>query len=192
MFQKGLQTIAWKAEDADTRSAVVHAAVPSRRRDGLARRCAPDLSDTIFVWDTTPSPTAATCCASAPLTAPANAADRALIGERESDPIDVDNTPPTITTEVTRQGGASRLVVRVRDASSPILKLEYSTGRRRRGRLVYPADGLADSPEERYEIPLAGRRGRRADHVAGDGCVAERHVLRHAAGRLRASLRTRG
>ena len=84
-----------------------------------------------------------------------NAADRALTGERESDPIDVDNTPPAITTEVVRQAGAaSRLVVRVRDAQSPIQKLEYSLS----GgpwQLVYPADGLADSPDERYEIPLA-------------------------------------
>ena len=44
--------------------------------------------------------------------------------------------------------------MRVRDTQSPILKLEYSLA----GgpwQLVYPADGLADSPEERYEIPLA-------------------------------------
>jgi hypothetical protein len=48
----------------------------------------------------------------------------------------------------------ARLVVRVRDAQNPIQKVEYSLG----GgpwQLVFPADGLADSPEERYEIPLA-------------------------------------
>ena len=51
-------------------------------------------------------------------------------------------------------GAGSRLIVRVRDAQNPILKVEYSLG----GgpwQLVFPADGLADSPEERYEIPLA-------------------------------------
>ncbi len=40
------------------------------------------------------------------------------------------------------------------DAQSPIQKVEYSLG----GgpwQLVYPVDGLADSPDERYEIPLA-------------------------------------
>ena len=85
---------------------------------------------------------------------PTNAADRALSGDRESDPIDVDNTPPAVTTEIARAGGAVRVVVRVRDAHSPIQKLEYSLG----GgpwQLVYPVDGLADSPDERYEIPLA-------------------------------------
>jgi hypothetical protein len=79
--------------------------------------------------------------------------DRALTGERESDPVEVDNTPPTVTTETIRQGNASRLIVRVVDSRSPIQKVEYSIG----GgpwQLLYPADGLADAPDERYELPL--------------------------------------
>ena len=66
----------------------------------------------------------------------------------------MDNTPPAITTEVTKSATGARLIVRVRDAQNPIQKVEYSVG----GgpwQLVFPADGLADSPEERYEIPLA-------------------------------------
>ena len=47
-----------------------------------------------------------------------------------------------------------RLVVRVHDARSPIQKLEYSLGGGA-WQVVYPVDGLADSPDERYEIPLA-------------------------------------
>jgi hypothetical protein len=77
-----------------------------------------------------------------------------LTGDRASDPVEVDNTPPAVTTEILRQGGTSRLVVRVRDAQSPVQKVEYSLG----GAvwlLIYPSDGLADSPDERYEIPLA-------------------------------------
>src|SRR5262249_947587 len=78
----------------------------------------------------------------------------ALVGERESDPIEIDNTPPTITTELLRQGGAVRLGVRVRDARSAIQKVEYSVG----GgpwQLIAPLDGLGDSPDERYEVPIA-------------------------------------
>jgi hypothetical protein len=84
-----------------------------------------------------------------------NASDRALSGEKESEPVDVDNTPPAVTVEITRPaGGGVRAVVRVQDAHSPIQKLEYSLA----GgpwQLVYPVDGLADAPVERYEIPLA-------------------------------------
>jgi hypothetical protein len=83
-----------------------------------------------------------------------NATDRVLTGDRESDTIVVDNTPPVITTEIARQTGGLRLVVRVRDNLSPIQKLEYSISAGP-WQLVYPADGVADSPDERYEISLA-------------------------------------
>jgi hypothetical protein len=83
----------------------------------------------------------------------ANSADRVLTGDRESDPFDVDNTPPVVTAEVTRNGNSIRLSVRARDARSPIQKLEYSVGGTP-WQVVYPMDGLADSPDERYEITL--------------------------------------
>ena len=153
MFQKGLQTIAWKAEDADTDrlSYTLHF-----RREGETawRPLRTELNDTIFVWDTSAVADGRYVLRVSATDGPSNAVDRTLVGERISDPIDIDNTPPAVTTEITRQGGTSRLVVRVRDVTSPILKLEYSLA----GgpwQLVYPADGLADSPEERYEIPLA-------------------------------------
>jgi hypothetical protein len=83
---------------------------------------------------------------------PSNTVDRVLAGERDSTPLDIDNTPPVVAAEVARQG-TTRLLVTVRDARSPIQRVEYSEG----GgpwKLIYPTDGLADSPDERYEIPL--------------------------------------
>jgi hypothetical protein len=43
-----------------------------------------------------------------------------LKGERESDPIDIDNTPPAITTEITQRQGATWLVIHVHDALSAV------------------------------------------------------------------------
>jgi hypothetical protein len=85
---------------------------------------------------------------------PSNAGDRALTGERESTLVDVDNTPPVLSTEVQRQAGAIHLLVRAHDAQSAIAKLEYSLGG---GRwvAVYPVDGTADSPDERFDITVA-------------------------------------
>jgi hypothetical protein len=73
--------------------------------------------------------------------------------EAQTDPIDVDNTPPVITTEIARQTGKAQLVVRVHDGQSAIQKVEYSRDGNR-WQLIYPVDGLSDSPDERYEIPL--------------------------------------
>jgi hypothetical protein len=83
---------------------------------------------------------------------PTNSADRVLTGERESDPFEVDNTPPQLTVESARSGNSVRLTVRVRDLQSPVLKLEYSAAGN--WQVAYPVDGLTDSPDERYEITL--------------------------------------
>jgi hypothetical protein len=153
MFQKGLQTLVWKAEDVDG-DRMSYSLQYRREGDQTWRDLRTGLSDAIFVWDTSSVADGRYVLRVSASDSPTNAADRALTGEKISDPVEVDNTPPALTVELVRQGSTARLVVRVKDASSPIQKLEYSLGGAP-WQLVYPADGLADSPEERYEIPLA-------------------------------------
>ncbi len=153
MFQRGLQTISWKADDPDDDDRVTYSLEYRREGSDQWRPLKSGLTDGIYVWDTTSAADGRYVVRVRASDSPSNAADRALVGERDSDPIDVDNTPPVVTTTVTRQGAASVLAVRVVDARSPVQKVEYSVG----GgpwQLLYPADGLSDSPEERYEIPL--------------------------------------
>src|SRR5262249_46651431 len=111
------------------------------------------LNDTIFVWDTTSVADGRYFCRVVASDDPSNAADRVLAGERESDPIEIDNTPPAVTTEIVRTPSL-RLVIQVRDARSPIQKVEFSLGGGA-WQMIYPVDGVADSPSERYELPLA-------------------------------------
>jgi sugar lactone lactonase YvrE len=155
MYQKGLQTIAWKAEDADG-DRLVYSLQYRREGDQAWQNLRSGLTDSIFVWDTTTVADGRYVIRLTVSDSPSNAADRRLDGDRESDLIPVDNTPPAIVTEIAKAatGAGARLIVRVRDTQNPIQKVEYSLG----GgpwQLVFPADGLADSPEERYEIPLA-------------------------------------
>ena len=152
MFQKGLQTVTWKAEDADGDHLTFRL---QYRREGETEwhGLRQDLSAPIYVWDTTAVADGRYVLRVEASDQPSNAAGRALDGSRESEPITVDNTPPAITTEVDRTAGRVRLVVHARDAHSPIQKLEYSIG----GgpwQLVYPTDGVADSLDERYDIVL--------------------------------------
>jgi hypothetical protein len=153
MFQKGLQTIAWKAEDPDS-DRLTYTLHYRREGDQGWQELRTDLLDQIFVWDTTSVSDGRYQVRVTASDAASNAADRALTGERPSELIVIDNTPPSIATDVTRTGSNARLLVTVQDALSPIQKLEYSIA----GgpwQIVYPADGLADAPNERYEIALA-------------------------------------
>jgi sugar lactone lactonase YvrE len=153
MFQKGLQTIMWNGEDADS-DRLTYALSYRREGDDDWHDLTSRLNDSIFVWDTTTVADGRYVVRVVASDEPTNTPDRALTGLRESDPIHIDNTPPSLTTEVATASGGARLIVNVHDAHSPIQKVEYSIG----GggwRLIYPADGLADSPDERYEIPLA-------------------------------------
>jgi hypothetical protein len=154
MFQRGLQTIAWRAEDGDEGDRLTYTIEYRREGTDTWRVLRSGLTDSLYVWDTTSAVDGRYAIRVRASDSPSNAADRALVGEREGDPIEVDNTPPAITSEVVRQGGSARVAIRVVDARSPIQKVEFSVG----GgpwQIVYPVDGLADAPDERYELPLA-------------------------------------
>jgi hypothetical protein len=179
MYQKSLQSIGWKAEDVDG-DHLSYSLQYRREGDTAWHELRSGLGDTIFVWDTTSVADGRYVIKVVASDLPSNAADRALAGERESDPIDVDNTPPTIATEIARAAGAARLVVRVHDAHSPIQKVEYSLGGAA-WQIIYPVDGLSDSPDERYEIPLANEAD--AGRMVIRATDALQNVTSQAAGR---------
>jgi hypothetical protein len=152
MFQKGLQTVQWKGEDADG-DRLGYAVHYRRVGDSTWRLLRSGLPDGIFVWDTTTVADGHYVLRITATDGQANSADRALTAERETERVDVDNAPPVVTVDATSTAAGLRLVVRVRDAQSPIQRLEYSVA----GgpwQLVFPADGLSDSPDERYDITL--------------------------------------
>jgi hypothetical protein len=58
-----------------------------------------------------------------------------------------------MTTTIARETSGAKVTIQVHDARSPIQKVEYSIGGGT-WRLLYPADGLADSPDETYSVTL--------------------------------------
>jgi sugar lactone lactonase YvrE len=156
MFRKGLQTITWSADDPDEDDRLSYALEYRRDGDEAWRELRRDLRDQIYVWETTAMADGRYVVRVVASDGPTNPSDRALAGSRESAPIVIDNTPPAVTTEITGQGDATRVLVEVEDLRSPILTVEYSL----RGgpwQAIYPTDGLADSLSERYEIAVASR-----------------------------------
>jgi len=85
---------------------------------------------------------------------PSNPAALALSGERITDPVDIDNTPPVVTPgQPTIIGDTARVTFSVADKASYLTRAEYSVNG---GDWlpVYADDGISDSPDERYTVEL--------------------------------------
>jgi len=86
---------------------------------------------------------------------PSNPTGLALSGERISEPVAIDNTPPVVvaigTPETT--GDKTHIVFEATDAASFVTRAEYSVNGGE-WQTVYADDGISDSPKERYTIDL--------------------------------------
>jgi hypothetical protein len=84
-----------------------------------------------------------------------------LAGELDSTAFEVDNTAPAISVGNVRVvSGRTLITFDVKDDHSPIRGVEFSQDGQR-WRSVFPVDGIADSREEHYELPVDGELGDR-------------------------------
>lgn len=148
MFQRGLRTLQWKAEDADL-NRLMYALHYRREGETVWRPLRDALTTPLYVWDTTAVADGRYFVRITASDELSNTADRALTGQRESDPVDVDNTPPVITLTVT----GLQVDILVTDGYSGVHRVDYALGGAGWQELR-PVDGLADSREERYTLTL--------------------------------------
>jgi hypothetical protein len=92
--------------------------------------------------------------------APENSLGQALKGDRVSEPVDVDSTPPVVRAEGAAQAGTdgrARVRFTVDDAAGRVRRADVSVDSGE-WRAVFPEDGIADGPRETYalELPLEG------------------------------------
>ena len=79
-----------------------------------------------------------------------NPLGQALTGERQSEPVDIDNTPPSLRVI---SNAAPRVVFEVTDATGKVKKADFSLD----GATwipLFPDDGIADSGSERYSVQM--------------------------------------
>jgi hypothetical protein len=153
MFRKGFRTVNWRAHDENGDSLRYSLYF---RRKGTDRwlRLRENIDETSINFDTSQLPDATyelRLVASDIIDNP----DNPLTASREGIDFQVDNTPPSIT--FTSQG--DEVVVRVADKASPIGKVEYSADAQKWIRLM-PADGIADSPDETYQLKRSAVDGK--------------------------------
>ncbi|HEV3486401.1 MAG TPA: hypothetical protein VG106_13405, partial [Vicinamibacterales bacterium] len=160
IYQKGLQTFVWKADDANDDK--LQFDVFYRREGETAWKALKrGLWDPIFVWDTTSVPDGTYLLKVAASDAPSNSPGTSLIGELESTGFDIDNTPPRIELQPASTGSAARITFAVRDEQSSVQRVEYSLDASR-WRVVYPKDGIPDSRREEFDLRLDAAEGARS------------------------------
>jgi hypothetical protein len=153
LFQRGARSFQWQAEDrnGDTLEYAVYyralnestfRLLKDKLRDNFYTIDGATLADGRYIIKITVSDAAD------------NPAGQALTGERLSEPVDIDNTPPAV-----RPVGQPKLKA---DGSGGVLfEVEDATGKIKRADAsidgapwnpVFPEDGIADSGRERYSV----------------------------------------
>jgi sugar lactone lactonase YvrE len=155
LYQKGLQTFVWKAEDGNS-DRLQYDVFYRREGETSWRAIKRELTDPIAVWDTTSVPDGTYLVKVVATDAPSNSPGNALLGERESGSFEIDNTAPRIV--VQPAAAPARFVFNVEDNHSAIQKVEYSVDGNR-WRTVYPKDGIPDSRREVFELPQQDTTG---------------------------------
>jgi sugar lactone lactonase YvrE len=153
IFQRGLQTFAWKAED-DNSDELSYDVFYRREGDTTWRLLKRDLRDTLMVWDTSSVPNGTYVLKVLASDRRANPPDAALAGELESSSFEIDNMAPTVQVAAPRRDGTRFIVTAdVRDADSAITKVEYSLDAQR-WQPAFARDGILDARQEAFEIRL--------------------------------------
>ena len=153
VYQKGLQTFVWKADD-DNDDRLQYDVFYRREGETAWKPLKRGLWDPIVVWDTTSVPDGTYYVKVVASDAPSNSPATALVGEFESVSFDIDNTPPNVEVQsATRSGSRVNVKFVVRDEQSAVQRVEYSLDASR-WRVVFPKDGIADSRREEFEVTL--------------------------------------
>ena len=172
--EKGYQSVLWSAHDDnddDLRYSVYYRGEDEKEWKLLKDK----LDQKFYSWDTTTLPDGAYYLKIVASDAPSNPPAVALKTERESERLEIDNTPPVIerleaTSAATRGGSPTSVSIIVkftaRDSTSSIDHAHYSVD----GGdwlLVSPVGNLSDAPEERFEFTIV-------DPAPGEHTIAVR------------------
>lgn len=149
LYQRGIQTFTWRAEDPNG-DRLLYDVSYRPAAESAWRPLRKGLTDAVLAWDTTTVPNGRYVLKVNASDAPGNPERLALTGHKESDPFDVDNTPPLVQASLA-QRTPPRIKVVVKDDASLIRKTEWAIDGGR-WQEVHPVDGINDSLEESYEI----------------------------------------
>jgi len=154
LFQKGARSFQWQAEDRNG-DTLEYAILYRSINESTFRLLKDKLRDNFYTIDGATLADGRYIIKITASDAPDNPTGQALSGERFSDPVDIDNTPPAIRAVGQPQfvGGTVRIAFDVEDTTGKIRKADLSVN----GGVwtpIFPDDGIADNRRERYSLEL--------------------------------------
>ncbi|HSE17969.1 MAG TPA: hypothetical protein VLB46_13015 [Pyrinomonadaceae bacterium] len=155
-YQRGARSFQWQAEDRN--SDTLEYAIYYRALNEQTFRLLKDkLRDNFYTIDGATLADGRYVIKVVASDAPDNPQGQKLMGERLSEPVDIDNTPPVVkaTGQPQLRGDSVRVVFSVDDATGKVKKADASLD----GAAwipVFPEDGIADSGHEVYSIDFSG------------------------------------
>lgn len=154
LFQRGARSFQWQAEDRN--GDTLEYAIYYRPLNETTFRLLRDkVRDNFYTIDGATLADGRYIVKIVASDAPDNPSGQALSGERVSEPVDIDNTPPVVrvVTSAQSEGNSSRVVFDVDDATGKIRRGDFSLDGAPWTPL-FPDDGIADSGHERYSVDL--------------------------------------
>lgn len=154
VFQKGARSVVWQAKDPDD-DRMSYTLMLRGVGDREWRTIGAGLTNPYFTIDSDAVPDGIyvlRLVATDDLTNPKSVA---LSGDRTSEPVEIDNSPPKVTPGTSNfSGRAGEITFRVEDATSRIVRAEYSLDSGP-WMPVYPTDGIPDGLSESFVVRIA-------------------------------------
>jgi hypothetical protein len=167
-FQKGARTLTWQVSDAnndDLTYKIYYRTLGDQDWHVLAE----NLTQNYYTIDGNRLPDATYLFKVIASDSPGNPDDLALKNESITDTIEIDNTPPEIKAgALSTTGNSTEVTFEVADNTSRIVKGEYSIDGGT-WRLIFPADGIADSAKESFKVKVA--LDKTSEHVIAFRCT---------------------
>lgn len=154
VFRSGAKSLNWKAEDRNGDS-LKYDIYYRDVRDPKFRMLRENIEEPFYTLDGLALADGRYIFKVVANDSPSNPAGNVLSGERVSEPFDIDNTAPVVTSVGTPQvnGENVRVIFEAKESSSYIKRAEYTVDGAK-WKTVYADDGISDGPQERYSLEL--------------------------------------
>jgi sugar lactone lactonase YvrE len=159
LYQRGARSILWTAEDRNG-DRLEYSVLYRGVNEQTFRLLKGELRDNFYTLDGAALADGRYIFKIVASDKPMNPAGQDLIGERISEAIDIDNTPPVVTVENQSQlrPEAVNVVFEAVDSASEIRRAEYSINGQD-WQTVFSQDGISDSRRERYVVAVPAQVG---------------------------------